>query len=460
VPGGPPPPPPLPQPVAVPASLRLEFLDDPVRGLDKTQPHFSWVLPTPTPTTARLMPGALQSAAEVVLHEGGRQIWRSGQVNGSTPVLVPASPLPLQSDRAYTWAVRVWGKTFHPSEFSANASFTTGLLRQSDWGEARWIIGGDMGEARMLRKTFTISTPVSSIGRVSLFVSACQYVTLYLDGKKIGDHELDTVWTKFAENRSYVSYELDKTLLAPGQHVLGMELGQGFCGGSYGKASGEGHTRAGLLRLALHDVSPESKVTCAIISDDSWMVSKGPVLWDSTYYGEDYDARLEQPGWATVGFQPDTDWTAATVQTRWPTDDSSRTMPPAAPYMSSQLMQPIRAVREIPAVSMHKINIGIPCRNDALSQQINVGNCSITSWIYDFAQEFAGVARLKLPPLTKAGTNISLMYAEALAHPGLASRATLDAWNNGGGGKTPLCTYYLLPVTCYLLHSVPVCVGR
>jgi hypothetical protein len=61
------------------------------------------------------------------------------------------------------------------------------------------------------------------------------------------------------------------------------------------------------------------------------------------------------------------------------------------------------------------------------------------------------VARLKLPPLTKAGTNISLMYAEALAHPGLASRATLDAWNNGGGGKTPLCTYCLLPVTCYLL---------
>ena len=61
-----------------------------------------------------------------------------------------------------------------------------------------------------------------------------------------------------------------------------------------------------------------------------------------------------------------------------------------------------------------------------------------------------GIARLKLPPLTKAGTNISLMYAEALAHPGLASRDAPDAWNNGGGGKTPLCT-------CYLLHLSAMC---
>ena len=70
------------------------------------------------------------------------------------------------------------------------------------------------------------------VGRASLFVSACQYVLLYLDGERVGDHELDVLWTKFAENRSYVTYvtyELDPALLAPGQHVLGW-LGLAFNG--------------------------------------------------------------------------------------------------------------------------------------------------------------------------------------------------------------------------------------
>ena len=35
-----------------------------------------------------------------------------------------------------------------------------------------------------------------SVGRVSAFVSACQYYLLFLDGKRVGDHELDVAWTK------------------------------------------------------------------------------------------------------------------------------------------------------------------------------------------------------------------------------------------------------------------------
>ena len=172
----------------------------------------------------------------------------AGRVNGSTPLFVPSAktPLPLASDRVYSWAVRVWDEGLAPSDFSKAAKFSTGLLDQSDWGEAKWIIGGNkLGEARMLRKVSdsghsarTRSSPAPSLlalrtacyallathccaalssrkefnvssaelGRVSLYVSACQYVILYLDGARIGDHELDVVWTKFAENRSYVTY--------------------------------------------------------------------------------------------------------------------------------------------------------------------------------------------------------------------------------------------------------------
>jgi alpha-L-rhamnosidase len=424
---GPPPPPPPPQPSTAPSSLRLEFLEAPVLGVDKAKPHFSWAPPVPA-ESRRMMPLAVQSAAEVAVHDSsGQQVWSSGRVNGSTPLIVPTTPLPLQSDRVYTWAVRVWAEGRRPSSFSANATFTTGLLQQSDWGDARWIVGGEMGEARMLRKEFTVGT--ARLGRASLFVSACQYLIPFLDGLRIGDHELDVMWTKFAENRSYVTYELDTAKLPPGKHVLGMELGQGFCGGSFGKAAGEGHTRAGLLYLVLHGATPESKVVQTVVSDDSWTAASGPVLWDSTYYGEDYDARLEQPGWTTVDFKPTSKWTAATIQTQWPVDDVTRVTPMSQPHMSSQLMQPIRAVRELAPVSINKIVIDAPC-----PAPHSFKKCPVTSYVYDFAQEFAGIARLKLPPMTKAGTNVSLMYAEALAHPGLASRDAPDAWHNAGGG--------------------------
>eukprot|EP01052_Picozoa_sp_SAG31_P020194 SAG31_NODE_1508_length_8063_cov_3.156956_6_plen_85_part_00 len=55
-----------------------------------------------------------------------------------------------------------------------------------------------------MRKEFEVPANLPNVvSRVSLFVSSCQYHLLYLDGKRIGDHELDVVWTKFAENRSY-----------------------------------------------------------------------------------------------------------------------------------------------------------------------------------------------------------------------------------------------------------------
>ena len=111
-------------------------------------------------------------------------------------------------------------------------------------------------------------------GRVSLFVSACQYYVLFLDGKRVGDHLLDVVWTKFAENRSYATYELDPTLLAPGKHALGLMIGQGFCGGSEGKAGK--HYRAGLLRLTMHGA--DQVVVQTVVTDATWSAAAGQCI--------------------------------------------------------------------------------------------------------------------------------------------------------------------------------------
>lgn len=42
---------------------------------------------------------------------------------------------------------------------------------------------------------------------------------------------------------------------------------------------------------------------------NSWMGSNSSaVTYDGVYNGESYDARLEQPGWSSPGFQPGSDW--------------------------------------------------------------------------------------------------------------------------------------------------------
>src|SRR5581483_7554328 len=49
-----------------------------------------------------------------------------------------------------------------------------------------------------------------------------------------------------------------------------------------------------------------------IATDGQWKVDRGPVMFDSTYGGEDYDARQEQNGWELPAFD-DKAWTSAEV---------------------------------------------------------------------------------------------------------------------------------------------------
>lgn len=120
-----------------------------------------------------------------------------------------------------------------------------------------------------------------------------------------------------------------------------------------------------------------------------------PRSYDSTYFGEHYDARHEQPGWDTVGFNATWPTWTPVVHTNggYPTD----------PHMSSQLMPPIRAVREIPAAAVFVVDAD-----------------GDTRYTFDFGVEVAGWVRLTLPPHAPAGQNITLLHAEVLSHPPIA----------------------------------------
>lgn len=157
-----------------PSNLQVEYMANAL-GIDTLQPTFTWALP---PGASRLGPSAYQSSYRVQVWQQatGHSVYDSGQQLGWAPIHHTASDLPLQSDTAYSWQLTVM-----PGSRQANATFTTGLLRQSDWA-AVWLTGQNL-----MRTVFNVSpSTAASLGRATLFVSACQYYEAYLDGVRIG----------------------------------------------------------------------------------------------------------------------------------------------------------------------------------------------------------------------------------------------------------------------------------
>ena len=61
--------------------------------------------------------------------------------------------------------------------------------------------------------------------------------------------------------------------------------------------------------LQLH-VTYADGTSTTVLSDSSWKSTSGPILFSSTYGGEDYDARKTPEGWDSPGFD-DSKWTTA-----------------------------------------------------------------------------------------------------------------------------------------------------
>ena len=413
-------PPPAPQPAPAapaPSGLLLEFLPPPVLGVDTLQPHFAW---TPPAAAARLAPAAAQSAARVVVttFPAGAPVWDSGAVPGAAPQLRPPAPLPLAPDARYQWTVATADGSGAWSPPSQPARFATGLLAPGDWGGAAWIGGWRAGT--LLRRDFTVAAGGAPAAFTSVFVSACQYYLLFIDGARVGARELDVAWTRFQYFRSYASYELPG--LSPGNHTLGLALGQGFCGQSGGAAGN--HTPQGLLRLALHAADGallgEPLVTEA--ASGAWRSGSGPVLSDSTYFGESYNAAMEQPGWAAPGFVPPPGapaWAPAAA-----TAD-----PVVPPLMTSQLMPAIERVAALRAVSVAP-----------------VAAPGLQRWTYDFGTQVAGRSLLAVPAGLPRGTNFTLKHAEVLSHPPFAAYDG-SAWMGN--------LFWAYPVDSYLTAAAP-----
>ena len=146
-----------------PQQLRSEYRVNP-QGIDVTDPRLSWVL-TAADAKAR---GLRQTAYRVIvasseraLAAGTGDLWDTGKVASDQSAQVVYRGKPLASGAAAFWKVQVWDQAGQPSDWSAPAQWSMGLLHPQDW-QAKWIGRDEPGTtavahrlpARLLRKEF------------------------------------------------------------------------------------------------------------------------------------------------------------------------------------------------------------------------------------------------------------------------------------------------------------------
>ena len=319
--------------------LRCEYLNDPL-GIDVQKPRLSWVIEggdqqsevgNPKSETRNKLQTAYQvlvaSSSELLAKDQG-DLWDSGKVASDRSIQIEYDGRQLESRRVCHWKVRVWIARGgvrdiggEPSAWSAPAKWSMGLLRPEDW-QAMWV-GLDRHDgspeaahpeqrrlpARYLRREFSLDKPVL---RATAYVCGLGLFELLLNGSKVGDHVLDPGLTQYDKRALIVTFDVTRQLQA-GNNAIGVILGNGryyamrttvpFAMQNFGFPK---------LRLQL-EMEFRDGTRQIISSDETWsLTDAGPIRSNNEYDGEEYDARMEMPGWASPGYNP-ANWEVANL---------------------------------------------------------------------------------------------------------------------------------------------------
>lgn len=372
--------------------LRCRNATDP-QGVDVAEPRLSWRLAADDPA------GLRQSAWQVRVASSREKLdeadlWDSGRRGGDDTFLIPYQGRPLASSQQVWWQARAWDAEGDASPWSEPASWTMGLLDPDDW-RGKWIVGPWASESLLLRKEFTVE---EGLQRAVLHVTGLGQYEARLNGGKVGEDLLSPGWTDYHRTVLYDTHDVTKRL-KPGENAIGLVLGNGMYHverrnrftkftGSFGPLRAIAH-----LRLEYAD----GRVV-VVGSDESWRVDPGPVIYNSIYGGEDYDARRHPEGWDRPGFD-DTKWDRAVELIR----------PAGTLRGASHAAEPLAVIEERSPVEVRRV------AEHAL--------------LYDFGQNTSFMPSLTVSG--PAGSTVRLEPGEVVSEDGSIDRGTMGGAHRG-----------------------------
>ncbi len=283
------------------------------------------------------------------------------------------NPLIVPTDAGWRFSVKeeaVWeAPTFSDAGWTAAREL-------GPHGAAPWprLVEGDRRlPARMLRHEFKV---IGKVRRATAYLCGLGLFDFHLNGRQVGDHVMDPVQSRYDKRAMYVTFDVTG-LLKPGANAAGVILGNGrfFAPRVHVPVDTLSFGYPKLLFQMEIEYTDGRRATVA--SDESWrLTTAGPIRSNNEFDGEEYDARMEQPGWSSPGFD-DSKW------------EPARPVGPPGGAIIAQMLEPMRVTETLRPVAINNPKPGI--------------------YMVDFGQNFYGVVRLRVRGA--AGTRVQMRTA-------------------------------------------------
>lgn len=238
----------------------------------------------------------------------------------------------------------------------------------------------------MMRKEIEIPKKIS---QARVYVTGLGSYVMYINGRPVSDDILSPGWTHYLKRVQYQVYDVT-ALLQQGKNALAAILGNGWWTSGMGWSGGYSYSQGPLRFYMQMVVTYADGRTETFTTDESWKTADSPILANTIYDGETYDARLEQAGWKEPGFH-DQSW------------DKVLVLPDLPVILSAEYGPPIRVTEELAPIGFTQPKPGV--------------------YVFDMGQNMVG--KVKIMASGQAGDSVTLRFAERLNDDGTIYTANL-----------------------------------
>ncbi|CAM3405971.1 family 78 glycoside hydrolase catalytic domain [Flavobacterium chungbukense] len=373
----------------IPVNLKCEHLLNPL-GIDVREPRLSWQLNGNKKNSDQTAYQIEIATDSIALSKEKATVWNTGKVI-SSDILVSYKGESLQSFTTYFWRVKVWDQN-QKVTISKIQRFETAMLQSKDW-KGSWISDShDMNykPAPYFRKEISTAKTIKS---ARAYVAAAGLYEFYVNGEKVGNRLLDPMITKFDSRNLYATLDITSHL-QKGKNAFGILLGNGWYNHQstavwkFDKAIWRNRPRCLVnIRITYSDNTTET-----ITTDETWKTTDSPVIFNSIYTGEHYDARKEISNWNKPDFD-DSNW------------DKSTVIKAPSSNLVSQQLHPIRVTAQLKPTKINRIN-------DTLT-------------VFTFPKNIAGTVGFSIKNAIP-GTIFRIKHAERLYANGMVDLSNID----------------------------------
>lgn len=165
---------------------------------------------------------------------------------------------------------------------------------------SRWIQAAPPSQGSQPGNLF-VSRPfnrTNKIASATLYVSGIGYSKVTINGKPLLNEDgtepkFEPGLSDFKLDALYVEYDVLGIInSASDTYVIGIQLGFGWM-----MPQAQDMTPRVRAELNVTFEGQASSPQCLVVTDGSWNVASGPIVYDNLYNGETYNASLEVPGW-------------------------------------------------------------------------------------------------------------------------------------------------------------------